>query len=583
MRGTPRKSAAAARMFLAISALVVSSDPLLAQVFAITGGASSLYQSQGGAISFRQANMDASIGAGITASRFVAGGHIIRTTPKATYTLGQQILQFNFPTDIFDADHYLDGIGATVRRRFGRADVTAFGGALAQTLDGPYFSGSRVQQAAGALLINLPLAKHLFSATELIASNRSTAIEGIGWTLTRHISLGAAGGIGANAPYAAVSLAEHNPWLDVDAAYVEASSRFARAPAGMPLTAEPIRDNLLVTLRPSSTVTVSGGRQNFLTRITTDGGSVNNSSSASGTLAFRSTVNNIAANVVLDGAHLSTTLFQSSYAGHSDLAAAYSASRDLTARIHLQASYLQSRADHANTINAFNGNIQETLSPRLTVSEQISSSGGQQTVGLGGMFLSNFATFNASYQTYYVPADTTAPFQNALLLDLQLHLFRRLSVHLSNYVGANGHILYSADARAEASRLPADTSSHTSFGRNMIGDMVVFGTVVSPEGMPIDGAALLLDQTPLFTDSTGRFFLREAKARTHTLTVLTDSFQDGYNYRIVSAPASVRSIPEKAQQREKTELIIIVQKIAQKTAQNIAPPTAQKQPTQAGK
>jgi hypothetical protein len=70
------------------------------------------------------------------------------------------------------------------------------------------------------------------------------------------------------------------------------------------------------------------------------------------------------------------------------------------------------------------------------------------------------------------------------------------------------------------------------------------GRVVDRFGTPVAGAALLVDQSPVYTDSNGYFFMRERRARTHSLSVLVGQFLDGVNYRVLSASATMRSCDE---------------------------------------
>jgi hypothetical protein len=87
-----------------------------------------------------------------------------------------------------------------------------------------------------------------------------------------------------------------------------------------------------------------------------------------------------------------------------------------------------------------------------------------------------------------------------------------------------------------------------------IGSSVVRGRVVNDKGQPVDGAALLIDKSAIFTDTDGRFFFREPKPHTHRLQVLTDKFLNGGTYEVESAPSSVKATRD-AQQ---PEILIVV-------------------------
>ncbi len=545
-----RPPASWARWALAILALGTAPQTQ-AQVFAVGGGTSTLYQSQGGTITYRSPANEASFGAGISANRFLMGGHLTHYFPKnGSYTVGQQFLQVNFPTDIFNGDHFLETLGVTLQRKVHNTDATAFAGELSLDLASPYFGGADTEKAAAALLLNHAISRSLTAVTELLVSSKSTALQSIGWAPSRQFAMAATGGIGANAPYGALSLSETRERFTLKAAYIQASKDFLRAPAGLPVTAEPIRENILLTVAPLRRLTLSASRQNFLTPA-----SNSNFGIAAGP-QLRSAINSAAANLSLTGTQLSATVFQSRYNGYSNMAMAYSAARNITANIHAQASYLTSRSNSGESTDTLTLNVLENLSPRLSISEQVNDSAGQTTLGMGGSFFSNLATISATYQTYYVPTNTSAPFQNNLMLDVQFNLFGRLQLHASNYIAPSGKVLYSADARTQFSKDFSSANPGAEYARS-VGAMQVCGHVVNQAGTPVDGAALMIDETPVYTDTDGHFCMREKKSRVHALKILDDQFLDGIQYHTVKAPPEVQSEPA---QSDKTDVLIVVAK-----------------------
>jgi hypothetical protein len=85
--------------------------------------------------------------------------------------------------------------------------------------------------------------------------------------------------------------------------------------------------------------------------------------------------------------------------------------------------------------------------------------------------------------------------------------------------------------------------------------------VVDSKGQPVEGAALLIDNVPVFTDSDGRFFLRERRPHTHKLQVLADKFLNGGSYTVQSAPATVKATKNGAE----PEAVIVVTRVAPST------------------
>ena len=95
-----------------------------------------------------------------------------------------------------------------------------------------------------------------------------------------------------------------------------------------------------------------------------------------------------------------------------------------------------------------------------------------------------------------------------------------------------------------------------------IGSSMLRGRVVDTKGQPVEGAALLIDDIPVFTDSDGRFFLRERRPHTHKLQVLADKFLNGGSYEVESAPFAVKATKNAAE----PETLIIVKRVAGITA-----------------
>jgi hypothetical protein len=531
--------------------IAVVSPCLQAQVFEVNGGASSLYQAQGGTLSAKGPGYDASLSGGVVAGRLVGGANFTKMIGRSTYIVGDDYVHFVLPTDIFDTSHYLVAVGGGVKANVRSTDVFAFAGATSNTFDSPLFEGVRAESPAGILFLSRPISDHLTATSNMVFSSQTTAIEGLDWKPEKYLEAALAGGAGANQPYGAASFDLTRPRIDVKAAYIEAGSQFHRVAVAEPLTSEPDRENVLVTVRPTAFLTFSAGRNNFLSPVVDSQTEV------------RSGVDNVSGAVQVAGTGISASLYHSTYMGNSNDATDYTASRDLFTRIHATASYLESRPSNAPRTQAFVSNLTERLTPRLDVSQLISNSQGQTTVSFGGGFLSNPMSITAEYQTYYVPERNSSPFEQALILDVQLHLIQGIMLHGASFVAPDGSLRYTADTQAVAVRsgramTAGDGESNLPL-RESIGNMQVTGTVRDGDGHPVAGAALMIDGLLIYANDDGAFCVRERKTRTHQLTVLVDQFLNGGAWRVVSAPATVQSTSEGNAQ----DTVIVVERVAQ--------------------
>jgi hypothetical protein len=181
-------------------------------------------------------------------------------------------------------------------------------------------------------------------------------------------------------------------------------------------------------------------------------------------------------------------------------------------------------------------------------------------VSFGGGFLSNLFSISADYDTYYVPQRNSSPFEQALILDVQVNLFHGITLHGATFVAPDGGLRYTADAHALLARegIIRGSDQENTLERAAIGTMLLRGRVIDTEGHPIAGAALMLDQLVVYTNDDGLFYVRERRPRSHQLKVLVNQFLGGGVYRVVSAPAVTRSSYEK----NVPETVVIVQWVA---------------------
>ncbi len=511
--------------------IAVFTPGLYSQVIEVNGGTSSLYEAQGGTVTAHGSSYDASLGGGVVAGRFVGGANFTKVVGKSTYILGDDYVRFVLPTDVFDTSHYLIALGAGVKTTVRGTDVFALVGATSNDFSSPLFEGVRAEDPAGILFLKKQILSRLALSSNIVFSNRTTAIQSLEWTPAAHVKIAASGGIGANQPYGAASLDFLSTRVDVKAAYIAAGSQFQRVAIDTPLLSEPDRENIMITARPLNFLTVEGGRQNYLNPV------------AGSTTQVRSTVDQVSGDLKVYGTSLSATFYHSDYLDDSNDATAYTAARAFTSRVQATSSYLVSRPNNASRMATFVSNITENVSPRLDVSELVTRSQGQTTLSFGGGFLSNLASVTASYQTYYIPERNSNPFEQALIVDLQLHLIHGLTLHGATFVAPDGSLRYTADTQAVVARqgLFGAGGQGETFSNASIGSQVLRGTVVDTTGQPVAGAALMIDQLLVYTDDSGAFIVRERKPHTHLLKVMVGQFLGGGVYRVVNAPQTIKS------------------------------------------
>ena len=384
----------------------------IGQVFQVNGGASSLYQAQGGTLSLRGPSYRFSLGAGTVDGRLVGGANLTKGVGRSTWILGDDLIHFVLPTDIFDASHYVVAQGAGVLTTLRNTGVFAFAGATSTEFESPLFEGARAENPAFILFLDRRLAPGLAVSSKMIFSRQITAIEGLDWTPGDRLKIGSPAVSAPTSLTVRRASISGGKWIIVQAAYVEAGNQFHRAVVEAPLLSEPDRENAVVTLKPTRYFSVSAGRQNFLTPVSDSQTNV------------RSSIDQGTASLDVAKIGLLASFYHSTYLGNSNDSTAYTAGRDFTSRVHATASYLESRPNNAAKTRAFIANFSEMLTPRWNVTEVFTRSHGQSTISFGGGFLSNLVSASAEYETYYVPQRNASPFVQAMIVDLQIRLFR---------------------------------------------------------------------------------------------------------------------------------------------------------------
>src|SRR5215467_3381556 len=91
---------------------------LPAQVFKIDGGTSTLFNANGGTISMKAPNYDASFGAGTFDGHFELGAVAKTRVMGYTVTAGDDNVRFDLPTDIFGNTSYYSARGVGISKQY---------------------------------------------------------------------------------------------------------------------------------------------------------------------------------------------------------------------------------------------------------------------------------------------------------------------------------------------------------------------------------------------------------------------------------------------------------------------------------
>lgn len=500
-----------------------------AQLVQIQVGSSSLMRTQGGRILFDTAREHFSLGLGwheglrtgfSLDAPFLAGRMVV----------GDQLIPFVLPTDVFNPSDYFAARGAGFRWGGRDGTVFLFGGVTTESLNTPFFGAMRSQNAVGALFYRRRLGGRLSWSSFNLYSGKLTTIQSLEWNGRQGWDLALSGGIGGQQPYGAASTRIHRKQFGILASYTLTNTAFRRLRVISPLLTESDGANLRVTYRPRSRVGASFSHQNILAPLP-------------GGTAVRARVDGVSGWFNGAGFRLNASLFRSRGPAGPSLAVMVSAQRSFFSLLHLKADYYRSKTATSPAEAGIDSELRERINPHLAVSETYMTGGGQHSLSFGGQFSSNPLDIGIDYQTIYLPLSLPGQpaFRQVLVLSVRCQFWRFLEFHATTNYTALGQTRYTAYATAEAYSMDRLDGGIRSASRRAIPVYVVRGRVQDTDHKPIFGAAIIIGRRKVFTDEDGVFVLRQKKPGTSSLKVDFSSFLFPGNYQVVSAPAEVRA------------------------------------------
>ena len=123
----------------------------------LQAGSSSLFGAHGASIETRGQTHSFLLGAGRIRNRFTVGALMRKVTHGATFSVGDDTLDFQLPTDVFGGAHYFQvrGAGLDLTRR--NLHIRGFVGAATKSTGAPFFRGAGWGPSVGMLFLDRKL------------------------------------------------------------------------------------------------------------------------------------------------------------------------------------------------------------------------------------------------------------------------------------------------------------------------------------------------------------------------------------------------------------------------------------------
>ena len=508
----------------AIAMFALAPKIVRAQVFELQGGGSSLYQGYGGALNVWGDRFEGNVGLGyLDGLRFSV--FFKQLIGRDTLRLGNDAIPVRFATDVFGASNAILAQGAGIRRATKRSLLSAFIGASAIGTPAPFVNALRQDKFIGVVQAERSLSPAWRISTHALFSERQTILQGIKWQSPNGWEAGATGGVGGNQPYGAGSVALKRERLDIRASYVSMGEHFRRTGVPTPAQSEADRENLLITVRPTDRFSFGVGRQHF-----------RQDSVMPGT-PDRAMLNQVFASARMFGTSLAGGLYDSRTPGTRNVSSYLTISREVTSWLQSDLYLLRvwSPAPSRSTTPVLH--LREFVTPRISLLQVVTRANGRTSASFGGALTSGLTTLGVDYQIVHTPYRPTQPFVQTVSVNVRVPI-GSYRINAASFVTADGRVNYTGSASTffyAGDVLTGPTRAvEIKFERYL-----VEGSVVDESGTPIEGAALEIGGSTLFTDSRGRFFVRLSSSRTVPMRVLLDEFLSAGRFEVVTVPEVV--------------------------------------------
>jgi hypothetical protein len=521
--GTLRQALASAAL------LLVFAPRSAAQVVQLSGGSSSLMETQGGSVQVDSENAHGTLSLGWHDG--LRTGFLAESTFNGTkLSVGDSIIPFVLPTDVFDTSYYLWARGIGLRRPVGGGDALVFAGYTSESLNTPFVNTATPDDPVAAFFYRRPLGRRFKFGSFNLLSRRLTSIQSVEWMPIRDLNFAASAGVGYQQPYGAVSARFHRNKVDVWASESVSTDSFRRIRLVSPLMTEQKGANVRVEYRPWRDIGVSLSRQDLLAPVT--GGN---------TLEAR--VYGANGWFSLAGTRVNNSLFHSVGPSGPIDASLSSVERSFANRFDVRVEYFHSRSEASGNFGGLTSTFRERINAHISISQSVFSQSSQHTISFGGQFVSNSLEVSADYQTIFVPfvLPGQSPFRQVLSLNFRGRVWKDMDLHAAtNYtpLGQTRYTTYVTDELySDGARLVA---AGRSAGRS-IPPYLIRGVVRDHENQPVFGAAIIVDRQQTFTDSDGVFVVRKKKSGDYELKVDVANFLFPGNVFVISAPEKVRA------------------------------------------
>ena len=511
-----------------LTATLMLSAALSAQVYRINAGSTNQYDASGGSVEISGGRFTSGFGVGSVDGDVRFGAYVRRKIRAYDVTLGDQNAMIDLPTDLFGSGQQVDIRGLSIGSNTPVTQQLIFAGVKSVSYGAPFFRAAEGKEPVGIILYSHRFNDQLKFYSRNIFSGEKTSIQGLEYRANHWLKLTSAAGIGSSEPYGAIAANADFQQLSVKAAYILQGKNFRRIQFDTLAVSEPLGGNIAINWKPSSRITTDFSHMKL------NGLVLKNSTLPAATMD--------SASLNWSDRHFrgSAAIFTSTAQNNRSNAFSLSGGRKIRTWGEVDLNWLQSRAAGSQTsTNSLITTFREYVSPRLELAQFVTRGDGNTTVSFGGNLIGNRLSVGLEYQTIYVPYMPAKPFTQAAVVNIRFRPFGNVELNGGTAVGADGKVRYTAWGNT----LMLRSQRHQQTPAAMtIPKYIIRGRVADESGIPIRGAALRIGKEMAFSDSDGLFFVRVSKRTGVPVEVAFDEFLASGNWEKVTVPE--RANPE---------------------------------------
>lgn len=363
-----------------------------------------------------------------------------------------------------------------------------------------------------------------------IIQSKFTSLGSIRFQPTKEWTIGAAAGIGNNAPYGALATDLVRQKYRFTAGYYVFGDEFRRFQVINNAIAERKGLNLRFIFRPLRYWSIYASHEALA--------SVEDTSQA---VLQKVGLNTVGASGSLHGFQLSGNITDSSsgklWTKTGNLSVSHQAFNRFLS-VTAMATELANQ-NGKNRFLIFTG--QENFSPRVSLRETFTRGDNQNTLSAGGSIRTNRVTIGLEQELIYNTLPTAGrSMYTAWTVNVRLALFRSFKLDVDSNIDQTGRVHYTGfvDGVLFARDNAGFSSDRTDVVNAVFGRYLVKGVVHDESGKPVWGICIHVDGQTAFSDETGQFYIRFSREATFPVAVHVEESLAPVTYEVVSSPVT---------------------------------------------